>query len=70
MSTINIQEQLNLLGLSKENSGTKIGNSTIKGGRVIQSHSPVDGSLIGSVDTTTKEGYQAVMKSAEDAFQS
>ncbi|MDA0278749.1 MAG: aldehyde dehydrogenase family protein, partial [Bacteroidetes bacterium] len=70
MSVINIQAQLNLLGLSKENSGTKIGNSTIKGGSKIQSHSPVDGSLIGSVDTTTKEGYQAVMKSAEEAFQS
>jgi aldehyde dehydrogenase (NAD+) len=70
MSVINIQAQLNLLGLSKENSGTKIGNSTIKGGSIIPSHSPVDGSLIGSVDTTTKEGYQAVMKSAEEAFQS
>lgn len=70
MSVINIQDQLNLLGLSKENSGTKIGNSSIKGGSVIQSHSPVDGSLIGSVDTTTKEGYEAVMKSAEEAFKS
>ena len=70
MSVINIQAQLNLLGLSKENSGTKIGNTTIKGGSIIPSHSPVDGSLIGSVDTTTKEGYQAVMKSAEEAFQS
>src|SRR6056300_1583903 len=68
MSLINIQDQLNLLGLSKENSGTKIGNSSIKGGSVIQSHSPVDGSLIGAVDTTTKEGYEAVMKSAEEAF--
>ncbi len=70
MSVINIQDQLNLLGLSKENSGTKIGNSSIKGGSVIQSHSPVDGSLIGSVDTTSKEGYEAVMKSAEEAFKS
>lgn len=70
MSVVNIQDQLNLLGLSKENSGTKIGNSSIKGGSVIQSHSPVDGSLIGAVDTTTKEGYEAVMKSAEEAFKS
>ena len=70
MSVINIQDQLNLLCLSKENSGTKIGNSSIKGGSVIQSHSPVDGSLIGAVDTTTKEGYEAVMKSAEEAFKS
>ena len=70
MTVINIQDQLNLLGLSKENSGTKIGNSSIKGGSVIQSHSPVDGSLIGAVDTTTKEGYEAVMKSAEEAFKS
>jgi aldehyde dehydrogenase (NAD+) len=70
MSVINIQDQLNLLGLSKENSGTKIGNLSIKGGSVIQSHSPVDGSLIGAVDTTTKEGYEAVMKSAEEAFKS
>jgi aldehyde dehydrogenase (NAD+) len=70
MSVINIQDQLNLLGLSKENSGTKIGNSSIKGGSVIQSHSPVDGSLIGAVDSTTKEGYEAVMKSAEEAFKS
>lgn len=70
MSVINIQDQLNLLGLSKENSGTKIGNSSIKGGSVIQSYSPVDGTLIGAVDTTTKEGYEAVMKSAEEAFKS
>ncbi len=70
MSVINIQDQLNLLGLSKENSGTKIGNSSIKGGSVIQSYSPVDGSLIGAVDTTTREGYEAVMKSAEEAFKS
>ncbi len=70
MPVINIQDQLNLLGLSKENSGTKIGNSSIKGGSVIQSYSPVDGSLIGAVDTTTKEGYEAVMKSAEEAFKS
>jgi len=70
VSVINIQEQLNLLGLSNENSGTKIGNSSIKGGSVIQSYSPVDGSLIGAVDTTTREGYEAVMKSAEEAFKS
>lgn len=70
MPVINIQDQLNLLGLSKENSGTKIGNSSIKGGSVIQSYSPVDGSLIGAVDTTTREGYEAVMKSAEEAFKS
>ena len=70
MSAINIQEQLHLLGLSKENSGTKIGNSSIAGGKKIVSHSPVDGSLIGSVDTTTKEGYLQVMSSAEEAFKS
>jgi aldehyde dehydrogenase (NAD+) len=70
MSVINIQDQLNLLGLSKENSGTKIGNSSIIGVSVIQSYSPVDGSLIGAVDTTTREGYEAVMKSAEEAFKS
>ena len=70
MSVINIQDQLNLLGLSKENSGTKIGNSSIKGGSVIQSYSPVDGSLIGAVDTTTREGYEAVMKIAKEAFKS
>lgn len=70
MSAINIQEQLHLLGLSKENSGTKIGNSSIAGGEKIVSHSPVDGSLIGSVDTTTKEGYLQVMSSAEEAFKS
>src|SRR5210317_2314407 len=68
MSVINIQDQLNLLGLSKENSGTKIGNSSIKGGSVIQSHSPVDGSLIASVTNTSKEEYEQVIQTATEAF--
>ena len=63
-----IQKQLSLLGLSKENAGTKIGHKTIKGGALIASYSPVDGSLIGSVNSTTQEGYKQVMQEASAAF--
>jgi len=70
MSIVSIQKQLTLLGVQSENSGTKIGHGSIKGTAVINSHSPVNGALIGSVDQTTKEGYETVMIAATTAFSS
>lgn len=70
MSIISIQDQLSLLGVSKENSGTMIGLQAVKGGSKITSHSPVDGTLIGSVDTTNEAGYEKVMAATTSAFTS
>ncbi len=68
MSILSIQDQLSLLGVSKENSGTMIGLQSVPGHSKISSYSPVDASLIGSVDTTTNEAYEAVMTEASNAF--
>ena len=70
MSIISIQDQLSLLGVSKENSGTMIGLQAVKGGSKITSHSPVDGKFIGSVDATNEEGYEKVMAATTSAFTS
>ncbi|MCH8495176.1 MAG: aldehyde dehydrogenase family protein [Balneolales bacterium] len=58
------------LGIEAENAGTTTGNKTMHsaGSTVIKSYSPIDGSLIGSVYSTTKDEYEAVVTSAADAF--
>ena len=62
-------EFLKKLGLKKRNAGTWTGiessTSTLK---YLNSFSPVDGQLIGSVSRTSKEEYENVIKKAEEAF--
>jgi aldehyde dehydrogenase (NAD+) len=61
---------LKKLGLKKHNSGTWTGQKALDGHkRFIQSHSPVDGQLIGSVSVTTAQQYEEVMASALSAFE-
>ncbi len=67
----NMDAVLKELGLHANNSGTSTGKNWIGepgSGRQIKSYSPVDGKLIGSVDRTTKEEYEQVIKKAEEAF--
>ena len=56
------------LGLQPENNGTSTGKNFFASGDVIESYSPVDGKLIGTVRTTTKADYEKVMATAQTAF--
>lgn len=60
---------LQQLNLSEKNKGISTGLEWIDTtGKVIESYSPVDGKLIGSVTSTDKEAYESVIKKAEEAF--
>jgi len=65
---IDIKNALNTLGLKDLNNGTSVGSLSFGSGKKIDSFSPVDGSLIGSVTTTTKEEYEKVIEIATSAF--
>lgn len=56
------------LGLQETNSGSSTGSQWFANGSTIQSFTPVDGSLIGSVQTTSKDDYEKVMNTAAEAF--
>ena len=69
MNNFGISEALKSLGLKSENSGSSTGSNWLPNiGEVIESHSPVDGSLIGKVYSTTQEQYNEIIKKAESAF--
>ncbi len=56
------------LQLQEKNAGTSTGQQSVSSDNFIQSHSPVDGSFIGSVSQTTREQYEAVVKKSQEAF--
>ena len=56
------------LGLKETNSGSSTGSQWFANGSAIQSFTPVDGSLIGSVQTSSKEDYEQVINTAAKAF--
>lgn len=68
LETTNINPVLEALGLKKENNGSSTGNNSSGHGEMIHSYSPVDGQLIGSVSTTTKEEYESIIKTAQSAY--
>ncbi|WP_299216701.1 aldehyde dehydrogenase family protein [uncultured Dokdonia sp.] len=72
MSTIatdfGIDEALKQLGVKDINDGTSTGNKWFSHGEIIESHSPVDGQLIGKVTATTRADYDKVMDAATAAF--
>jgi aldehyde dehydrogenase (NAD+) len=64
-----IQEALLELGLDKKNYGTSTGFQWTKSSSdLIQSFSPVDGKVIGSVYATSEKSYDAVVAQAAIAF--
>jgi aldehyde dehydrogenase (NAD+) len=63
-----IQEALSKLGIKDINDGTSTGSKSFANGNIIESYSPVDGTLIAKVKASTKEDYQAAMVKAEEAF--
>jgi aldehyde dehydrogenase (NAD+) len=67
-SLINIEKSLNTLGINKVNKGTSTGLLSFGGGEKIDSFSPVDGTLIGSVSSTTEEDYEKTVQTAAAAF--
>ncbi len=65
---IDLSSSLSVLGIQKTNNGSSSGSSSFGGGEIIHSFSPVDGQLIGSVTSTTKEEYEKITTSAKEAF--
>ncbi len=65
-----IKQALKDLGITDVNEGTSTGKDFFGSGEIIESYSPVDGSLIGKVKTTTKEDYEKVMSAATEGFKS
>lgn len=63
-----IQEALAKLGIQEINEGTSTGSRSFANGKIIESFSPVDGTLIGKVKASTKEDYEAAMAKAAEAF--
>ncbi len=63
-----IADMLSQLGLESHNNGVSTGNIHFGSGPKIESFSPVDGKLIGSVSSATREDYDKVMDKATSAF--
>ena len=61
---------LQQLGLKDKNAGTSTGLKDSDSGQYISSTSPVDDKLIGEVSKTTREEYEHVIATAQQAFQS
>ena len=58
------------LSIQKENAGTSTGTKWLKSsGAAIHSDSPVDGKSIASVTATDHSGYEAVIETAQKAFE-
>ena len=64
----NISNALNILGIKNKNQGTSTGQENFGEGDLVNSYSPVDGSLIGSVSSSSKKDYEKAMYSAVKAF--
>lgn len=64
-----MQDILSQLGIADQNAGTSTGLNWLPGtGNQIVSYSPVDGQSIATAETTSREGYDKVVKAAADAF--
>ena len=65
---IDIAPALKALGIDSHNHGVSTGHEQFGNGSKINSMSPVDGSMIASVSTATKEDYETVIAKAEIAY--
>ncbi|MEG0698222.1 MAG: aldehyde dehydrogenase family protein, partial [Algoriella sp.] len=63
-----IENELKELGILSDNFGTSTGSTWFGKGELLNSYSPVDGKLIGSVKTSTKEDYEEAIQKAQKAF--
>lgn len=60
---------LKALQLNSEEKGVSTGQKWSGSGDLISSHTPIDGSFLAKVSTTTVTDYEAVIQSAESAFE-
>ena len=60
---------LKALQLDSEEKGVSTGQKWSGSGELISSHTPIDGSFLAKVSTTTFTDYEAVIQSAESAFE-
>jgi aldehyde dehydrogenase (NAD+) len=60
---------LKALQLNSEEKGVSTGQKWSGSGELISSHTPIDGSFLAKVSTTTVTDYEAVIQSAESAFE-
>jgi len=67
-SQFGIKEALTQLGVKDINEGTSTGLHHFANGEILESYSPVDGKLIGSVKMSTSQDYEQVIQSATEAF--
>jgi aldehyde dehydrogenase (NAD+) len=67
-SQFGIIEALTQLGVKDINEGTSTGLHHFANGEILESFSPVDGKLIGSVKMSTAQDYEKVILSATEAF--
>ncbi len=66
-----VREALDQLGVKESNSGATVGRKWANtSGDRIDSYSPVDGQLIGSVQAATKSDYEQCIASGQEAFKS
>ena len=68
ISEFGIDEALKQLGVNKNNLGCSTGSNFFASGDDIQSFSPVDGKLIGTVVSATIDDYEKTIKIASNAF--
>ncbi|MDG1881819.1 MAG: aldehyde dehydrogenase family protein, partial [Schleiferiaceae bacterium] len=68
MSQPTLKEALNSLSIKNKNAGTWIGSSSLFSDSIISSFSPVNGSIIGTVTTTTDSQYEDAIISAHKSF--
>jgi len=63
-----MQDVLVKLGIREENLGTSTGGEFFSSGELLSSYTPVNGSEIAKVRTTTKEDYERVISTAQEAY--
>jgi aldehyde dehydrogenase (NAD+) len=69
MNNFGIKEALSVLGIRKKNPGTSTGSKWLsKRSSVLDSYSPVDGKLIGSVYVTDETSFKTVVDKSTEAF--
>lgn len=63
-----IKNTLDKLNVKDVNEGTSTGSDFFSTGELLESYSPVDGTLIAKVKTTTKQDYERVRQTSQKAF--
>jgi len=63
-----IKNTLDQLNVKDVNEGTSTGSDFFATGELLESYSPVDGTLIAKVKTTTKADYERMMQTSQEAF--